>query len=100
MPPVRNAHYVNVDDRSTNSNNSGSNQVIETKMPMHMQSLQSPNTATTLPTPVKQCNQYGSPSMQHPSGSQQSIQQTPLTKAELRKVKHSHSHFIINQLGI
>lgn len=94
MPPVRNVHYVNVDDHTTSPIHLGSNQVIETKMPMHLQ--QSPNTASSASVAAaasaasavsKQCNQYGSPSVQHPSGShQQAIQQTPLTKAELRKV--------------
>lgn len=74
MPPVRNTHYVNVNDRSSNALHLGANQVIESKMPIKMQPQMSPNMVTSLP-PV-----------QHPSGSQQPIQQTPLTKAELRKV--------------
>lgn len=93
MPPVRNTHYVNVDDRSSNALHLGANQVIETKLPMQMQPQQSPNMVTSLP-PAKQCNQYGSPSV-HPSGSQQPIQQTPLTKAELRKVNIRHSQILL-----
>lgn len=102
MPPVRNGQYVNVDDRSTSSLHLGTNQVIESTMSMHVQPLQSPNAATILPTPPKQCNQYGSPSMQHPSGSQQPIHQTPLTKAELRKVRFAtlYTKILISQIKI
>lgn len=99
MPPVRNTHYVNVDDRSSNELHLGANQVIESKMPMQMQPQQSPNMGTSLPQ-AKQCNQYGSPLVQHPSGSQQSIQQTPLTKAELRKVNSVTSYFQLESIRI
>ncbi|XP_031622208.1 protein deadpan-like [Contarinia nasturtii] len=85
MPPVRNAHYINADDHPTNHLQIDSNQVKMSSM--HMHPHQSPiSPASTLPTISKQCNQYGLSSVQNPTGSQQSIhQQTPLTKAELRK---------------
>lgn len=85
MPPVRNGQYISIDERSTNPLHIATNSVIETKMPMHnhLPPQQSPNPAAQLPPATKPSSQYGSPSMQHQaSGSQQ----TPLTKAELRKV--------------
>lgn len=90
MPPVRNTHYINADDHTKNGLQIGSNQVNDSKMSMHLNQQHSPNSPISLSmSAAKQCQQYGSPSVQHPSGSQQPIQQTPLTKAELRKVNHS-----------
>lgn len=96
MPPVRNGHYINVDDHATNPLHLGSNQVIESKMPMHLHAQHSPNSVASASTVTaaavaKQRNEYGQPSVQHHStGShhhhQPGIQQTPLSKAELRKV--------------
>lgn len=94
MPPVRNGQYINVDDRSAASLHIAASQMNESKIPMHNHlSIQSPSaaaaaTAAAVIASAKQSNQYGSPSIQHPSGSQQPIQQTPLTKAELRKVNN------------
>lgn len=90
MPPVRNGQYINIDDRSANPLHITTNQVIETKISMHnhLPPQHSPSPATSMPSQTaKPSSQYGSPSIQHqPSGSQSAIQQTPLTKAELRKV--------------
>lgn len=94
MPLVRNGQYINIDESSSNSLHIPNNQVIETKMPMHnhLPPHHSPDQTAQLPSAAKSANQFGSPSMQHqPSGSQPAIQQTPLTKAELRKVNQPKS---------
>lgn len=104
MPPVRNGQYINIDDRSANPLHITTNQVIETKMSMHnhLPPQQSPSPATSMPSQTaKPSSQYGSPSIQHqPSGSQSAIQQTPLTKAELRKVTTISEVQINNMLQI
>lgn len=108
MPPVRNGPYVNVDDRTAASSAAAAaaaslhispvnhHLINDPKISMHSHlSMQSPvNASMTISS--KQCNQYGSSSpammqQQHSTGSssQQPIQHTPLTKAELRKVNNA-----------
>lgn len=94
MPQVRNGQYINIDESSSDSLHIPNNQVIETKMPMHnhLPRHQSPDQTAQQSSAAKSANQFGSPSIQHqPSGSQPAIQQTPLTKAELRKVNQPKS---------